>query len=116
MQPDWEIWIDTNISPIIAKWLIDQTGWNVKSSYSLSLHFLTDIEIYEKAKNQRHVILFSKDADFPNLISRLGSPPKLINIRVGNMGNKQLWKRIQAGVIQGIIILKGTDVDIVEID
>jgi hypothetical protein len=47
MQPDWEIWIDTNISPIIAKWAADVTGLVVKSSYSLSLHHLTDKEIYK---------------------------------------------------------------------
>ncbi len=46
MQPDWEIWIDTNISPIIAKWMAEHTGLVVKSSYSLSLHYLIDKEIY----------------------------------------------------------------------
>lgn len=52
MQPDWEIWIDTNISPIIAKWMAESTGLISKSSYSLSWHYLTDKEIYEKAKAQ----------------------------------------------------------------
>ena len=52
MQPDWELWINTNISPIIAKWMAEQTGLVVKSSYSLSLHNLSDKEIYEKAKLQ----------------------------------------------------------------
>jgi len=105
MQPDWEIWIDTNISPIIAKWMAEQTGLVVKSSYSLSLHYLSDKEIYEKAKSQGQVILVSKDADFPELISRLGAPPKLINIRIGNMGSRQLWELIQASVIKGVKIL-----------
>jgi predicted nuclease of predicted toxin-antitoxin system len=116
MQPDWEIWIDTNISPIIAKWMAEQTGLVVKSSYSLSLHYLSDKEIYEKAKEQGNVILISKDADFPELISRLGAPPKLINIRIGNMGSRQLWERIQAGVVEGINILMNFDIAIVEID
>lgn len=43
MQPDWEIWLDTNISPAIAKWMNEETGVIVKSSYSLSLHHLTDL-------------------------------------------------------------------------
>jgi len=116
MQPDWEIWIDTNISPIIAKWMADLTGWVVKSSYSLSFHHLTDKEIYEKAKSQGQVILISKDADFPELISRLGAPPKLVNIRIGNMGSRQLWERIRPGVVEGIKILMTSDVAIVEID
>ena len=116
MQPEWEIWIDTNISPIIAKWTAELTGLVVKSSYSLSLHYLTDKEIYEKAKKQGRVILISKDADFPEIINRLGAPPKLINIKIGNMGSRQLWERIQAGVVEGIKILINSDVAIVEIE
>lgn len=116
MQPDWEIWIDTNISPIIAKWMAEQTGLVVKSSYSLSLHYLSDKEIYEKARTQGRIILISKDADFPELINRLGAPPKLVNIRIGNMGSRQLWDRIQAGVVEGVKILMTSDVAVVEID
>ena len=34
MRPDWEIWLDTNLSPIIAKWMAEFTGYEVKSTYS----------------------------------------------------------------------------------
>jgi len=86
MPPEnWEIWLDTQLSPIIAKWILEFTGYSVKSSYSLQLHFLTDLAIYDKAKAVGKVILISKDADFPELISRLGSPPKLIVIKKGNL-------------------------------
>lgn len=44
MQPDREIWLDTNISPAIAKWMVEYTGISVKSSYSLNLHYMSDIE------------------------------------------------------------------------
>jgi predicted nuclease of predicted toxin-antitoxin system len=60
--------------------------------------------------------LISKDADFPELISRSGAPPKLINIRIGNMGSRQLWERIQSGVVEGAKISITSDVAIVEID
>ena len=29
MQPDWEIWLDNHVSPIIAKWLKEKTGLNI---------------------------------------------------------------------------------------
>jgi hypothetical protein len=45
-EQEWEIWLDTYISPIIAKWMKEYTGHEVKSSYSLSLHEMTDIDIY----------------------------------------------------------------------
>lgn len=96
--------------------MAEATGLVVKSSYSLSFHFLTDKEIYEKAKYHGKVILVSKDADFPELINRLGAPPKLINIRIGNMGSRQLWERIQAGITEAVKILMTSDVAIVEID
>ncbi len=50
MQPDWEIWLDNHISPIIAKWLKEELKMEVKSSYILQLYELSDYEIYLKAK------------------------------------------------------------------
>ncbi len=57
MQHDWEIWLDNHISPIIAKWLKDKTGLEVKSTYVLQLYSLTDFEIYSKAKKAGKEIL-----------------------------------------------------------
>ena len=42
MQLEWEFWIDTHISPIIAKWLKDETGWDIKSFYILQLNNVED--------------------------------------------------------------------------
>jgi predicted nuclease of predicted toxin-antitoxin system len=114
MQPDWEIWLDTNISPAIAKWMGEDTGMSVKSSYSLSLHYMEDIEIYNLAKAEGNIILLSKDNDFTELISRLGAPPKLINIRFGNCSNSVLWGLIKPRIKDAITILTSSEIDIVE--
>jgi predicted nuclease of predicted toxin-antitoxin system len=87
MQLDWEFWIDSQISPVIAKWLKDKHGFETKSSYSLRLTGVTDIDIYHLAKKQGNVIIISKDTDFVNIIQTLGSPPKLINGVMGNCTN-----------------------------
>lgn len=116
MQPDWEIWLDTNISPAIAKWMNDETGIIVKSSYSLSLHNLTDLDIYQRARAQGNVILLSKDADFPELISRLGSPPKLISLKIGNCDNRTLWDFLRKHIQKVFELLTTTDTDIVELE
>ena len=63
MQPEWQVWFDCNLWPIIAKWLAEKTGWQVKSAYSLNLYRLTDFEIYDKAKEAGPVILITKDSD-----------------------------------------------------
>lgn len=117
MPPEnWEIWLDTQLSPVIAKWIIEYTGYVTKSSYSLLLHNLSDPEIYYQARAAGKVILVSKDADFPELISRLGSPPKLIVIKKGNCDNRQLWEFIKPNLIKSLNILTSSDVDIVELD
>ena len=101
MPPEnWEIWLDTQLSPAIAKWMADYTGYIVKSSYSLQLHNLSDLAIYNKAAIKRNIILVSKDADFPELISRLGSPPKLIVIKKGNCGNNDMWEFIKPNIMR----------------
>ena len=84
MQTEWEIWIDVHISPVIAKWMKEFTGEEVKSAYVLSIQNLVDIEVYRMAKSSGKIIILSKDSDFSELISRLGSPPKLITIHKGN--------------------------------
>lgn len=115
-MPDLEIWLDTNLSPILAKWMAEQTGIVVKSAYSLGIHGLTDIQVYEMAKKQGNIILVSKDADFAELISRLGSPPKLISIRIGNCDNRSLWNYLKPHIVEALSILNTTEVEIVELD
>lgn len=114
MQLNWEIWLDTNISPAIAKWMAEYTGVSVKSSYSLNLHYIDDLEIYNMAKSAGHIILLSKDSDFTELISRLGSPPKLINIKFGNCSNSALWDLLKPRILDAVNLLTESDVDIVE--
>lgn len=116
MQSDWEIWLDANISPIIAKWMADHTGLAVKSAYILSLQSLSDQELYMKAKDSGNVIIISKDTDFPELISRQGSPPKLILLKIGNCSNKSLWNFLKQSIPEAISILTVSNIDIVELD
>ena len=91
MQLDWEIWLDNNISPIIAKWLKDDLKYGVRSSYMLQTERLNDFEIYTKAKEYGNVILISKDSDLNEIISLNGSPPKLIFLKIGYCDNKILF-------------------------
>lgn len=116
MPPEWEIWLDTHISPAIAKWMADYPGFTVKSSYVLGFNGLDDIVIYQRAKDYGEVIWLSKDTDFDELISRLGSPPKLISLKIGNCDNKTLWELIRPSIAEAVNVLTGSDIDIVEIE
>jgi predicted nuclease of predicted toxin-antitoxin system len=117
MPPEvWELWLDAQLSPIIAKWMAEYTGLTVKSSYSLQLNNLSDTVIYNMAKATGNVILISKDADFDELVNRLGSPPKLIVIKKGNCDNREMWEYIKPNILKAIRLLTTSAIDIVEFD
>ena len=54
---------------------------------------MTDSEIWEYAKQNDYIII-TKDTDFFERIILLGTPPKIIWIRLGNMRRRQLEKNI----------------------
>ncbi len=115
MRPDMEIWLDAHISPIIAKWIKEDFGYETKSSFILQLQNLDDVEIYYKAKKAGHVIIISKDSDLPSIIDRLGAPPKVINIKVGNINNRLLYGLIKTSIERCIRLLTQFDLNSIEL-
>ena len=83
-----EIWIDAQLSPSIALWLNQQyaTIVTAHSVRSLGLRDAGDEVIFQKAKQQKAVIM-TKDDDFVKLLDRIGPPPQLIWITTGNTSN-----------------------------
>ncbi len=118
MPLDFEIWLDNHISPIIAKWLMEETRYIVKSSYVLKLYGLSDFEIYQKAKaSERLVIIISKDTDLDQIISLKGSPPKLILVRIGNCDNRIIFSFIMENIENAIkLITTFKNKDIIELN
>lgn len=115
MQPDWEIWLDNQFSPIIAKWIYEQTGVICKSAYILNLRTNSDFAIYEIAKAAGKIIIISKDSDIPQIIISKGAPPKLIYVRRGNCHNKIMFQLILDHLDYCLKMLLEFDYDIVEI-
>jgi len=83
------------------KLLLDANlSWRLKNS--LSEHFgecahvnqtslskpATDTEIWNYAAENGYIII-TQDADFLNLFETRGYPPKIVLLRVGNMGRKE---------------------------
>lgn len=115
-MPPFELWLDNQLSAIIAKRIKDEFGYPVKSSYILQIKEWEDRDIYFHAKAQPYpVIIISKDGDFPELIARYGTPPKLIKINTGNIRNKPLWQLLKPLLPEAIRILTETEQDIVYI-
>jgi predicted nuclease of predicted toxin-antitoxin system len=117
MLPDFEIWLDNHLSPIIAKWLSDDLNLIVKSSYTLNTWGLSDNEIYEKAKRAEIlIIIVSKDTDLDQIISIKGSPPKLIKLTIGNCSNKLMFSILKQNIPKALKLLFDFNKDIIEIN
>ena len=116
MQPDWEIWLDNQLSSHLAKMMADELNISVVSAFKLGIKGLEDRDIFTKAKIKGNVILVTKDADFPALITQMGAPPKLIKLNTGNLPTKILWSRYKANFITAIHILQTTDAEIIFIE
>lgn len=115
MPPEPEFWVDSQISPVIAKWLLERRGFVAKSSYSLKLTAAPDLEIYHLARQQQNVVIISKDTDFTNIIQSFGSPPKLINVVLGNCTNEELWKALNSQLDEILRLLFEENIDIIEL-
>ncbi len=115
MPPKFELWLDTHISSVIAKWLKEEKGLEVKSSYILKLHGLDDVDIYYKAKAAGYIIIITKDSDLAEIVQRLGSPPKIINIKTGNCRNRVLYRSISHNIDRCIRLLTQFDLDSVDL-
>ena len=69
-----KVWIDAQLPPALAKWLIDTFDLEAAALRDLELRDAQDIEIFETARTENAAIL-TKDSDFIDLVCRLGSPP-----------------------------------------
>ena len=116
MQPDWEIWLDNQLSSFLAKIMSEELKMPVVSSFKLEIKDAEDREIYAMAKKKGNVILITKDADFPSLITEMGSPPKLIKLNTGNLPTQILWNRYKDNFITAIHILQTTDAEVIFIE
>lgn len=107
------IWIDAQLSPAIAKWTNDSFPVQAVALHELGLRDASDRQIFEAAK-QANVIVMTKDSDFIELVSRYGSPPKVIWLTCGNTSNARL-KQILAFTLPKALDLLNDGESVVEI-
>jgi predicted nuclease of predicted toxin-antitoxin system len=107
------IWLDAQLSPLLAVWLSQQLKIKVLAVRDLGLQDAKDMEIFNAAK-ESDVIIMTKDSDFLQLLYKLGPPPKIIWITTGNTSNEHL-KQVLAVTMPKAIRLLGQGEPIVEI-
>ncbi len=74
---------------------------------------LSDFEIYRRAKKSGNIIIISKDSDIEDIINTSGSPPKLINIEIGNCTNRFLYSILKKQIEKLLRLLTDFGRDVV---
>jgi predicted nuclease of predicted toxin-antitoxin system len=83
------LWIDAQLSPSVAAWLLRTFGVNATAVRDLGLRNSTDQAIFMAARQAGAVVL-TKDRDFVALLDRHGPPPRVLWLTCGNTSNSRL--------------------------
>lgn len=83
------IWLDAQLSPVIAPWLETTFGVVACAVRDLGLRDALDPPIFDAARIAKAVVM-TKDADFVELVERRGPPPQVLWLRCGNTSNAAL--------------------------
>ena len=84
-----KIWVDAQLSPLIAQWLTSTYNIEAVAVRDLRLRDARDRGIFLSAREAR-AILLTKDRDMVNLVTQLGSPPQILWVTCGNTSNARL--------------------------
>ena len=83
------VWLDAHISPSIAPWLAATFAVECVAVRDLGLRDSVDPSIFAAARADAADVL-TKDADFAEMVQRLGPPPRVLWLRCGNTSNAAL--------------------------
>ena len=102
-----KLWLDAHLAPSLAVHLAADLGVEVFAVRDLGLRDATDIEIFNRSR-EAGCVLVTKDADFSDLVGRLGVPPQVILVTTGNTSSSALrelflraWPALRAALDRG---------------
>ncbi len=109
------LWLDAQLPPALAPWIKASFGIATMALRDLGLATAKDVEIFHAAREARAVVM-TKDADFVDLVERLGTPPQVLWITCGNTTNARLrevlgkcWLTAAAQLENGAALVEITD-------
>ncbi len=100
------IWIDAQLSPGLALWIVQMFGVSAVALRDIGLRDATDRQIFLAGKEQSTIVM-TKDADFVKLLDSLGPPPQIIWITCGNTSNAHLRQLLQTALPRILVMLSG---------
>jgi predicted nuclease of predicted toxin-antitoxin system len=99
------IWVDAQISPIIATWISEQFSINAFAVRDLGLRDAEDTKIIMAAREKSAVVM-TKDSDFLWLLDKYDTPPQVIWITCGNTSNARLKEILQNTLLQALALIQ----------
>lgn len=108
------IWLDAQLPPALAGWIGATFSIPAQAVRDLSLATAKDAEIFQAARHKNAVVM-TKDADFVELVRRLGSPPRVLWVRCGNTTNARL-RQILVACMPTVIAKLQAGERLIEID
>lgn len=107
------IWLDNHLSPALARWIESEFGETCSQVRDLGLARAPDPEIFSRARDAAR-ILVTKDRDFAELVTRLGPPPAIVLLAVGNTSTAFVREKLGAQLRQALSLIEAGE-PIVEI-
>ena len=86
------IWLDAQLPPRLALWISDTLKTPCQAVRDLGLLSATDPEIFERAR--------------ADMVTRKGSPPKVIWLRCGNTSEEQLRELLDKQLARALQFLE----------
>ena len=71
------IWLDNQLPPALGPWVREHLGLECTSVRELALQRASDLDIFHAARAAGALVM-TKDADFAELVGRLGPPPQVV--------------------------------------
>ncbi len=100
-----KIWVDAQLSPVIARWINEQFSVSAAAVRDLGLRDATDQAIFFAAKNESAIVM-TKDSDFLRLLDEFGPPPQVIWITCGNTSNARLKQILERSLLPTLTLLQ----------
>jgi predicted nuclease of predicted toxin-antitoxin system len=102
------IWVDAHLSPAIAKWISTELGHPAQPLRDLGLRDSKDKDIFAAAREAKAIML-TKDADFPEMVERLGPPPAVIWLTCGNTSEAALQVLLKSTLPRALELIDSGD-------
>lgn len=99
------IWVDAQLSPVIASWLSQGYDVHALALRDIGLRDATDLEIFLAAR-AAGVAVMTKDVDFVLLLERFGPPPQILWMSCGNTSNLRMKEILSRTMVETIKLLE----------